>query len=168
MSPRKSLEKPKRPLFRRINEWLHLWLGLASGIVVFAVCLTAALWVFRYEVWYFTEPYQRVEVLNKPFLPPSALMAKASAFAQRAEGKPVEFTSITYGTFQKSAFVTYRPEKGKFYSIYLNPYDAKVLYHKKARRRPKHSSYLSEAVTGSFSFRRKSAVRSSVLPVLFF
>lgn len=131
MNLHKSSEKPKRSLFRRINEWLHLWLGLASGIVVFVVCLTAALWVFRYEVWYFTEPYQRVEAQNKPILPPSALMAKASAFAQRQEGKPVELTSITYGTSQKSAFTTYQPEKGKFYAVYLNPYDGNILYHKK-------------------------------------
>ncbi|MDR6808414.1 putative iron-regulated membrane protein [Dyadobacter sp. BE34] len=130
MSNRKSIEKPKRSLFRRINEWLHLWLGLASGIVVFVVCLTAALWVFRYEVWYFTEPYQRVKAQNQPFLPPSVLIAKASAFAHRQEGKPVEFTSITYGTSEKSAFTNYTPEKGKFYSVYLNPYDGRVLYHK--------------------------------------
>ena len=130
MSNRKSIEKPKRSLFRRINEWLHLWLGLASGIVVFVVCLTAASWVFRYEVWYFTEPYQRVKAQNQPFLPPSVLIAKASAFAHRKEGKPVEFTSITYGTSEKSAFTNYTPEKGKFYSVYLNPYDGRVLYHK--------------------------------------
>lgn len=132
MIARKSSEKPRRSLFRRINEWLHLWLGLASGIVVFVVCLTAALWVFRYEVWYFTEPYQRVEAQGKPFLLPSALMAKAAAFAQIKEGKPVAFTSITYGTSRKSAFVTYKPGEGKFYSIYLNPYNGKILHHKTA------------------------------------
>jgi uncharacterized iron-regulated membrane protein len=130
MSTHRSSEKPNRSLFRRINEWLHLWLGLASGIVVFVVCLTAALWVFRHEVWYFTEPYQRVEAQNKPFLPPSVLLAKASAFAQRKEGRPVEFTSITYGTSEKSAFTNYSPEKGQFYSIYINPYDGRVLHRK--------------------------------------
>ncbi|OJV17659.1 MAG: hypothetical protein BGO21_01220 [Dyadobacter sp. 50-39] len=130
MTPHKSSDKSGRSLFRRINEWLHLWLGLASGIVVFVVCLTAALWVFRYEVWYFTEPYQRVEAQNKPFLPPSVLIAKAAAFAESREGKAVVFTAITYGTSQKSAFVTYKPGEGKFYSIYLNPYDGKVIYHK--------------------------------------
>ncbi|QHV95130.1 PepSY-associated TM helix domain-containing protein [Spirosoma endbachense] len=128
---RQSTEKPKRSLFRRINEWLHLWLGLASGIVVFVVCLSACFWVFRYEVWYFTETYQRVEPQNRPFLAPSLLLKKAQTFAQKAEGKSVTLMGITYGGPNKSAFASYKPAEGKFYSIFLNPYTGEIIHHKK-------------------------------------
>lgn len=52
----KAKKKKGRPLFRRIVEFLHLWLGLITGIVVFVVCFTAAIWVFRDEISYFTMP----------------------------------------------------------------------------------------------------------------
>ncbi|SFC10706.1 PepSY-associated TM helix domain-containing protein [Spirosoma endophyticum] len=124
------MSKSKRSLFRRINAWLHLWLGLASGIVVFVVCLCACLWVFRYEVWYFTETYQRIEPQNQPFLSPSVLLKKAQAFAQKAEGKSVTLTGITYGGPNKSAFVNYKPTEDKFYALYLNPYTGEIIHRK--------------------------------------
>jgi len=39
-----------KSVWRRINAWLHLWLGLTSGLVVFVVCLTGVLFVFHDEV----------------------------------------------------------------------------------------------------------------------
>ncbi|MVM33970.1 PepSY domain-containing protein [Spirosoma sp. HMF4905] len=124
------MSKKKRSLFRRVNEWLHLWLGLTSGLVVFVVCFCACLWVFRYEVWYFTETYQRVEPQQKPFLAPSVLMKKAQDFAQKTEGKPVTLTGITYGRTDKSAFVSYQPSKEAYYAIYLNPYTGEIIHRK--------------------------------------
>ncbi|MET0300045.1 MAG: PepSY-associated TM helix domain-containing protein [Flavitalea sp.] len=42
--------KQKQSAFRRINSWLHLWLGLISGAIMFIVCLMAAVWVFQKEI----------------------------------------------------------------------------------------------------------------------
>lgn len=123
--------KSKKSLFRRVNAWLHLWLGLASGLVVFVVCLTAALWVFRYEVWYFTEPYQRVEVENRRFQLPSVLRAKAQAFLKDQEPTPVTFTNINYGGWDKSVALPYTLATGEYHMLYLNPYSGEVIYHKK-------------------------------------
>ncbi|MGA0555837.1 PepSY-associated TM helix domain-containing protein [Larkinella sp. VNQ87] len=128
---RQPIYSSKRSLFRRINEWLHLWLGLFSGIVVFVVCLTACFWVFRYEVWYFTESYQRVPAQNRPFLAPSVLLQKAGAFVRQTEGKTVTFTGITYGSPHKSAFVLYKPSKEKIHQVFLNPYTGAIIHHKK-------------------------------------
>jgi uncharacterized iron-regulated membrane protein len=33
----------------------HLWLGIISGIVLFAVCLSGMLLVFRWDIIYFLE-----------------------------------------------------------------------------------------------------------------
>lgn len=48
MTARKK--KKNTTIFRLVNNWLHLWLGLTSGIIVIIVCLTACLWVFNYEI----------------------------------------------------------------------------------------------------------------------
>lgn len=39
-----------KPIWRRIVEWLHLWLGFGSGLILFVVCLTGVLFVFHDEV----------------------------------------------------------------------------------------------------------------------
>jgi uncharacterized iron-regulated membrane protein len=36
--------------------WLHLWLGLSSGLVVFIVALTGSLMVFEKEIDQFINP----------------------------------------------------------------------------------------------------------------
>jgi uncharacterized iron-regulated membrane protein len=72
--------KNRKTLFRKVVEWLHLWLGLASGIVVFVVCFTAAIWVFRDEILHLTRPFQFIETQDRPFLPPSVLINKADTF----------------------------------------------------------------------------------------
>ncbi|GAB3905838.1 PepSY-associated TM helix domain-containing protein [Larkinella knui] len=125
------MKKSKRSLFRRVNEWLHLWLGLFSGIVVFVVCITACFWVFRYEVWYFTEPYQRVVPQNQPFLAPSVLLEKADRFVFQQEKKHVAFTAITYGASNKSVFTTYQLSEGKYQQVFMNPYTGAIIHHKK-------------------------------------
>lgn len=40
----------KNSIVRRISYWLHLWLGLLSGIVVFLVCLSGTIFVFHDEI----------------------------------------------------------------------------------------------------------------------
>ncbi len=53
-SPDKRMAEKKKSsgksTFNRLNQWLHLWLGLISGIIVFVVCLTGTLFVFHDEV----------------------------------------------------------------------------------------------------------------------
>ena len=45
-------KKKKRTIsvFKAISAWLHLWLGLVSGIIVFIVSITGCLFVFQQEV----------------------------------------------------------------------------------------------------------------------
>lgn len=45
-----SVKKRNISIFRLVNNWLHLWLGLSSGIIVFIICLMACLWVFNHEI----------------------------------------------------------------------------------------------------------------------
>lgn len=66
-------KKQKDSTFKRINNWLHLWLGLISGVIVLIVCITGCIWVFNEEITNFLEPENKVEWQNKPVLTPSQL-----------------------------------------------------------------------------------------------
>ncbi len=54
--------------------WLHLWLGLISGTIVFIICLTGCLWVFNDEIRALLNPTPEVKTENKSYLSPSALI----------------------------------------------------------------------------------------------
>ncbi|RZM27949.1 MAG: PepSY domain-containing protein [Pedobacter sp.] len=71
-------KKQKDSLFRRINNWLHLWLGLGSGVIVLIVCLTGCIWVFNEEIENLMHPENIVEWQDKPVLTPSQLTAVAT------------------------------------------------------------------------------------------
>ena len=114
-----------------MSEWLHLWLGLFSGIIVFVVCLTGALWVFRHEVWYFTERYQQVEPRRQAMMLPSYLIANAKEYLAVREKQTVEITSITYGLATKAVAVDYNLQASGYGTIYLNPYLGNVLRDKR-------------------------------------
>lgn len=50
MANQKTNKGKNQPFWRRLNKWLHLWLGLGSGIIVFIVCLTGTIFVFHEEI----------------------------------------------------------------------------------------------------------------------
>ncbi|RZJ76811.1 MAG: PepSY domain-containing protein [Flavobacterium sp.] len=71
-------KKQKDTLFKRINNWLHLWLGLISGVIVLIVCLTGCIWVFNEEITGLLEPETKVAWQDKPVVKPSELMQIAA------------------------------------------------------------------------------------------
>ncbi|RAV29156.1 PepSY-associated TM helix domain-containing protein [Sinomicrobium soli] len=125
-------KKRKKSLFRRINDWLHLWLGLLSGIVVFVVCLTAAIWVFRDEVAYFTKPFNRIEAQDIPFSPPSVLKRKAGEYLENEfENNPVLLLNLTYRGPDRTAYAGYIDNTANVYMgyLHLNPYTGQVVHN---------------------------------------
>ncbi len=91
-------KKPRsRSAFYRISAWLHLWIGLISGIVMIIVCLTACIWVFQDEITSLSQPYTKVKVLEKPVVNPSVLMhiadslypAKKPGYAYYQQGRTI-------------------------------------------------------------------------------
>lgn len=129
----KTPAKSKKSTFRKVTEWLHLWLGLISGIIVFVVCLTGGIWVWRHEVWYFTEKYQRVPVQQKPFLPPSVLIAKSAAYLESKGEREVSLGDITYWKPGKAASCTFHLPDEEHASIFINPYTGEILEDKRDR-----------------------------------
>ena len=99
-------KKSKKSLFKRIMAWLHLWLGLASGIIVVIVSLTGCIYVFENEIKDFIEDWRFVKPQEKAFLLPSQLVSIAD---KRMKDKKA--TSVTFGAKDEAAIVGYFVEK---------------------------------------------------------
>jgi uncharacterized iron-regulated membrane protein len=122
-------KKRGKSLFRTINDWLHLWLGLVSGLIVFIISITGCIWCFQKEISSLTQPYQFVQTEDKPYLSPSALkkIAEQKQFGDKA-GKPGSvINSVQYPGKGKAAIASYRDKKTGFMMVYMNPYSGKIL-----------------------------------------
>jgi len=100
-------KKSKKSVFRRISDWLHLWLGIGAGVMVVFIALTGCIYVFQAEITNLIYGKQLfVEVpKNAKTLPLSVLKNNA----QKALGdKSISFIS-TYPNPEKTwEFGTYK------------------------------------------------------------
>lgn len=127
-----GMAKSKKSLFRRASNWLHLWLGLLSGVVVFVVCLTAAIWVFRDEIDFIFTPGQSVIKEERAQLQPSELLKHAASVKKDVPSDGANgLYGITYRGEGRSAQITYISSADeKFYDLFINPYTGEVLHHR--------------------------------------
>ena len=107
--------------FRKVNDFLHLWLGLISGIIVFIVCITGCIWVFNQEILYMLHPETRVEWQNKPILSPSTLRKIGE---QAVPGEKIDYAFFQQG---QAAIVQLGDHEKTHYEVKLDPYSGKVL-----------------------------------------
>jgi len=113
--------RKKKSLFQKVNRWLHLWLGLASGIIVFIVCLTAAIWVFNEEITYLIHPSIRAQLRPAPVVVPSRVLAVTR---QHYPGKSASYAYYQRGTAIRVGVGTERdPER---HLLFLNPYTGQI------------------------------------------
>jgi len=105
-SSKPNKKKSKKSLFKRVMAWLHLWLGLASGIIVVIVSLTGCIYVFEHEIKDFIEDWRFVEPQEKAYLLPSELVTIAD---KAMKGKHA--ASVTFGGKEDAAIVGYFTEK---------------------------------------------------------
>lgn len=130
----KSKKKKGKSLFRKVVEWLHLWLGLVSGILVVIISVTGCLFVFQQEVnnWYYHKTLY-VTPEQRPVLPLSQLLDKAQAAL--GPGKPASYIT-TYTAPDKAwefscysgndTAITYFGAIKYYEAVYVNPYTGEV------------------------------------------
>jgi len=121
----KMKKKNRKSNFRKINDWLHLWLGLTSGIIIFIVSLTGCFYAFQQEIKDFMEPRRFVEQQNKLYVPPSVLLDTAAKYLPNYQP-----TGLTYSHAQGAAAVGYHfdeDNQAKFSVIFMNPYTGEFL-----------------------------------------
>ncbi|NJY62097.1 PepSY domain-containing protein [Salinimicrobium sp. CDJ15-81-2] len=122
MKPKK---KNKKSPFRKVNDWLHLWLGLFSGIVVFIVSITGCFYAFQQEIKDVIEPWRFVEAQDAAFVPPSVLLDTAGVYMPDKEP-----TGLTYSNREGAAAVGYHTfDNGKeaFSVVFMNPYTGEFI-----------------------------------------
>lgn len=114
---------------RKIILKIHLWLGLGTGLVVFIVSITGAMYCFAPELQQLTQSYRSVAKKNKRFLPASELIAIAEKQIPDKKAK-----RLYYGQPNKAAYALFFDKDGYYYAVFMNPYDGSVLKTKNMRK----------------------------------
>lgn len=122
----------------RVKKWfgfIHLWIGLTTGIIIFLVSITGSIYVFRDEL--FNLAHHHVLYNNTTTKQPALPITKLWDAAQKHIGAPYkleagtafsepdrnwEFTTSNYN----DSAITYFGWVLYDYTIYINPYTAKV------------------------------------------
>lgn len=113
----------KNKSFKKIIRQLHLWLGLGSGIIIFIIAITGCIYAFQMEIKDLTEDYRFIEKRDSPFIMPSVLQEIAK---KELPGKHLH--AIEYnGADQAAEGIFFNNEPRYYYTVYMNPYDGKVL-----------------------------------------
>lgn len=100
---------------------IHLWLGLSTGLVVFILGITGAINCFAPEIQSL-QTYRTVNEEAKPFLPPSQIQQIAK---RQLPGKTLQ--RIYYDAKDKAVMALFSKKDEYNYSVFINPYDGKVL-----------------------------------------
>jgi uncharacterized iron-regulated membrane protein len=122
---------------RTLKYWigqLHLWLGLASGLVVLIVSLTGCLFVFQQEIsevlhreWFFVKPSTAaplplsiLEEKAQAVLGPGRLINSITVYPQ--QDRSMEFMAYR----ENDSALTYFGSVVYYQSVFLNPYTGAV------------------------------------------
>ncbi len=122
--------------FKAIAAWLHLWVGLVTGLVVVIISITGCIQVFDEELF----EYFHHDLVTVTPTGPERPVAELMQAAQKAVGKKKLITDVRIGEANKSyIFTASKANKRKnttlsYFSqfkyrddIYVNPYTGQVL-----------------------------------------
>lgn len=108
--------------FKTQIRFLHKWLGLISGLIVFIISITGCIFCFHDEIKDITrKEWRLVEPENKAFLSPSTLQQNAKKAAPDFTATMVAY----YGKNRSAIVYTYSGEESQY--LYFNPYNGKFL-----------------------------------------
>ena len=119
---------------RRLIARLHRWVGLASGLVVFIVGLTGAIYVWEAELFALSHRALVVVSRGGPRVPADDLLAAARAavpagytVGRLTIATDPERSVVATAQFLNDGAPTYFHEFRYFEEVYLDPYSARVL-----------------------------------------
>ena len=114
-------------LFKKYIRKIHLWLGLTTGLAVFIVSITGAIYVFQEEINLLLQAgvYKNVEPEDKPFLSPLAVEKKAEDFFQK---DIIYMNATVYPKGDRATVVWVRDSARKYTAIVQNPYSGEVIH----------------------------------------
>ena len=113
----------KKPLsLRKFFNDIHLWLGIASGLILFIVCLSGTIYTFRSEVEELLEPGKYHVVAGNKVLSPDVLVQRI----EEASGGKVMAVSIPEDRTRTYQFSVKKEGEERGENLYVNPYTAEV------------------------------------------
>lgn len=107
--------------FLKINAFLHLWLGLLSGLVVFILGLTGCILAFQQEIEDITEPWRRV-VQNVTYHDAPKEMAKVLLDSLPDS----DIATVKYLGRHRSVAIDFE-HQGKRKTAFIDPYEQSIL-----------------------------------------
>ena len=119
-----------RTSVRNAFRTLHLWMGLASGLVIFIVCLSGTIYTFRAEIerWIDPEKYYAVGIEGKKIISADSLI---SIMEEKVDGKltsvmvPGDKSMNWQMTFKKTNH-TAAGDAPSPKTYFINPYTAVI------------------------------------------
>ena len=96
--------------FRKLMNDLHLWLGIASSLVLFVVCLTGTIYTFKKEIETFIEPtrYNVVSIAEE-----AKPLAELQQIVQQSVDGKIERVTISNDKSKTYIFTVGGKGKGK-------------------------------------------------------
>ena len=105
---------------RKIAHKLHCWLGMLSGIIVFIICLTGAIWALKINGWIDSDPEYSVAKIQQPKKQPSEL---AKITSDRLGWQPTYITYYRNNSVRIGAY-----GKGIRSSAVVNSFTGEILW----------------------------------------
>lgn len=102
---------------------LHLFLGLSSGLIIFIISITGALYAFKDEVEALTLSYKKVDAKNQEMILPS----EAISIGKKANPENTIHGVIYRKPTDALEIIYYQPEPFYYGSTYINPYSGELI-----------------------------------------
>ncbi|MGG5578009.1 PepSY-associated TM helix domain-containing protein [Myroides sp. C15-4] len=120
------MKTKKTSPFRKLMNDLHLWLGIASSLVLFVVCLTGTIYTFKTEIQEGLDPgrYQLTTKGEGQVLAVSTLVQQVEA----TTGGKVQRVTLANQASKPYVFSVSTGEEGKRpEAVHVNPYTGEIL-----------------------------------------
>jgi uncharacterized iron-regulated membrane protein len=118
---KRSKQKSK---WTKLNSWLHLWLGLSSGIIVFIVAITGVLFIFCDDIidgLAYNSLY--VQEVKEQKLTPEEIL---KAFKQQRPDRKASYF-VTYRDPKRTIKIASSTKERELQFSWVDPYTGKVL-----------------------------------------
>jgi uncharacterized iron-regulated membrane protein len=116
------LDRPQSVWARRALFQLHLWLGVATGVYVFVVCVSGAALVFRIDMQRAMHPALFTPRASGPVADPVAIMESV-----RRAYPAATLSGIDAPTTSRQTYLAYAANGERFLTLLLDPVSAEML-----------------------------------------
>ncbi len=126
--------KKKKFNLKFLFHWLHLWVGLICGIIVFIVAITGCLYSFKDEITSILDSHLIIKTQNKPLLKPFVLKKRAEKYIFLTQADSAnKIYGVSYEK-NKAASIAYSHYEKGYSTIYLNPYTGNYIDKKHIKK----------------------------------